>query len=281
MSILSSFSNRGVRIPGRGVSRGGNTLEQVAPNRRQIAVTSFDLLNGSFHTAARNRQISVFLLAAVVLGIAWQGAHALQNTIKLSEVTSEVLNLKDRQRDATARFSASSGLPEGVTEVQLFNRYELLTTNLEQVSVSSATPFIVLATVSDPTVTISSIGSRLRNVTVPTSTETSSTKGVVQTRESELLKGIKELEPGQVLVETTITATAVDVAALTRWAQRVRDAKVFNNIVIERSGTVYTLFGVALQDQTPSSVFTPWSQAGLPILLGSKTAANAAPGEGA
>ena len=276
-------SRRLPSLPGRGASRtsnrGGNTLEQVAPNRRQIAVTSFDLLNGAYQVSARNRKISVVLAAVVLIGVAWQGGQAVQNRLELTEITSSVLELKERQRAATTRFSASTGLPEGITEQQLLTRYDRLTVDLKQVSVSSATPFEVLASINDPSITVSRVTTRLLNSSVLDSSEegenaeaSSSGAASDDIADQSLLKGLEALKAGEVLLETTVTATATDIAALTRWAQRVRDANIFANIVVERVGAVYTLTGVQVQSRTPTTVFTPWSQAGLPISLGAVAA---------
>ncbi len=282
-SANPSPSRRLPSLPGRGASRtsnrGGNTLEQVAPNRRQIAVTSFDLLNGAYQVSARNRKISVVLAAVVLIGVAWQGGQAVQNRLELTEITSSVLELKERQRAATTRFSASTGLPEGITEQQLLTRYDRLTVDLKQVSVSSATPFEVLASINDPSITVSKVTTRLLNSSVLDSSEkeegaesSSTEKAADDIADPSLLQGLEALKVGEVLLETTVTATAADIAALTRWAQRVRDANIFANIVVERVGAVYTLTGVQVQSRTPTTVFTPWSQAGLPISLGTEAA---------
>jgi hypothetical protein len=271
-------------VPAISTGRGGNTLEQVAPNRRQIAVTSFDLLNGAYQTSARNRRISVILLAAVIIGIAWQGGHALQNQLRLSDITAVNLEMKERQRSATARFSATTGLPDGVSEQQLLSRYDQLTIDLKQVSVSTATPFEVLANINDPAITISSVGSKLRTgITIKGGKLTADSADSNGEKDGslfddKLFAGLDALKPGEVVIQTTVIATAEDVAELTRWAQRVRDANIFANIVIERVGTVYTLTGVQVQSKTPMTVFTPWTQAGLPIELGDGAAeGNATP----
>ncbi len=280
-SANPSPSRRLPSLAGRGASRtsnrGGNTLEQVAPNRRQIAVTSFDLLNGAYQVSARNRRISVILAAVVLIGVAWQGGQAVQNRLELTEITSSVLELKERQRAATTRFSASTGLPEGITEQQLLTRYDRLTVDLKQVSVSSATPFEVLASINDPSITVSRVTTRLLSSSVLDSSKegeesSSSNSATEDIADPALIKGLEALKAGEVLLETTVTATAVDIAALTRWAQRVRDANIFANIVVERVGAVYTLTGVQVQSRTPNTVFTPWSQAGLPISLGTVAA---------
>jgi hypothetical protein len=240
-------------------------------------VTSFDLLNGAYQVSARNRRISVILAAVVLIGVAWQGGQAVQNRLELTEITSSVLELKERQRAATTRFSASTGLPEGITEQQLLTRYDRLTVDLKQVSVSSATPFEVLASINDPSITVSRVTTRLLSSSVLDSSKegeesSSSNSATEDIADPALIKGLEALKAGEVLLETTVTATAVDIAALTRWAQRVRDANIFANIVVERVGAVYTLTGVQVQSRTPNTVFTPWSQAGLPISLGTVAA---------
>lgn len=288
--MSTNTPNNARRLPGlrsRGAqvsNRGGNTLEQVAPNRRQIAVTSFDLLNGAYQVTARNRKISVILLAVVIVSVAWQGGHGLQNQLKMSNLEAQTLEMKERQRMATARFSATTGLPEGVDEQMLITRYELLTANLKQVSVSTATPFDVLATINDPGVSISSVSSRIRTNT-KLNADKDAKEGDEKAEEDntmfdeELFAGLNELKAGEVVVETKVTATAINVAELTRWAQRVRDAQIFANLVISRTGTVYTLIGVQVQSRTPTTLFTPWSQAGLPIALGAATSDDATEGE--
>ncbi len=268
---LPNIRTRGAKLS----NRSGNSLDQVAPNRRQIAVTSFDLLNGAYQTAARNRRISVVLLGVVIVAVAWQGGHGLQNQLKLTQIESENIELKERQRDATARFSATTGLPEGVNEQALLARFESLTDDLKTVSVSTATPFDIIATIGDPAINFSSVDTRIRTGTkldAVAGGEDGEKEADDNTMfDEELFAGLKTLGPGEVLIETTIVATAQDIAELTRWAQRVRDAKIFANVVISRSGTVYTLIGVQVQSKTPTTLFTPWSQAGLPIALGSNT----------
>jgi hypothetical protein len=255
-------------------NRSGNTLEQIAPNRRQIAVTSFDLLNGAYQVSSRNRRISILILGVVILGLGWQGGQVVQNQLTLTKIEGENLELKERQRAATARFSATTGLPEEVDEKMLFARFENLTDDLKVVSVTSASPFEVLSTITDPSISISSINTRIRTGTSlekeseDSTTSKDSSASEAGLYDEELFAGLSELKPGEVILETTVVATANDVAGLTRWAQRVRDARIFANVVISRLGAVYTLTGVQVQSRTASTLFTPWSQAGLPIATG-------------
>ncbi len=237
-------------------------LDQQSGNRRQIAVTSFDLLNGSYLTTSRGRLASIIMLSVVMIVVLGLGLTGLRANLSLANTTAEIASLKERQRDATSRFLATTGLPEGVTEKQLIGRFEDLTNRYEEISVNSVDPLGLYPQIVAPNIFISSLQAKIKTLGSDEKKRTA--------LEEQLYEGISELEPNQVLVEVTFTATAANPAVLTSWAQAVRNKEVFRSMIVTRSGNVYTVTGVFLQEDAPASILTAFARGGLPAALGGR-----------
>jgi len=249
--------------PRLGRSGGANT-DQAAPNRRQIAVTSFDLLNGAYTTASRGRMASIIMLSIILFVLLGLGLNGLRSSLNLANVNSEIASLKERQRDATARFSASTGLPEGVSEKQLIARFQTLTNEYEKVSVQSVDVFGLYNRLVDDNVIITALSGDITEL--PTDGEKASTNAV----DKALFDGVTEVGENEVLIKITVTATSDSPAKLTGWAQQVRDRGVFRNLVVVRSANIYTLTGLLVQDEAPISITNSFAGLGLPVAVGAK-----------
>lgn len=203
--------------------------------------------------------VTLSLILFVLLGL---GLTGLRSSLSLANVNSEIASLKERQRDATARFSASTGLPEGVSEKQLISRFQALTSEYEAVSVQSVDVFGLFNRLVNENVVITALSGEI--TTLPKDGEKKSTNAV----EAALFEGVTELEDGEVLIKVSVTATSSSPARLTEWAQEIRDRGLFRNLVVVRSANVYTLTGLLIQDETPISILNSFAGSGLPVALG-------------
>jgi len=236
-------------------------LEPQAGNRRQIAVTSFDLLNGSYLTTSRGRLASIVLLSIILFAVLGLGLTGLRSNLELANVNAEIATLKERQRTATSRFVATTGLPVGVSEKQLFARFEDLTNRFEKISVLNVDSLGLYSRLVAPNVFITSLNAEIKTFK----------EGDKRTpTQEQLYKGIGELEPNEVLIEVSFTGVGTNPSVLTAWAQRVRDSNIFLNIVVVRSGNIYTITGVFVQDDAPPATLNAFARAGLPIALGGR-----------
>ena len=252
------------RIQPRLGRSGGNNGDQAAPNRRQIAVTSFDLLNGAYTTASRGRMASIIMLSIIMFVLLGLGLTGLRSSLNLANVNSEIASLKERQREATARFSASTGLPDGVSEKQLIARFQTLTNDYENMSLQSVDVFGLYNRLVDDNVIITALSGDITNL--PAEGEKVSTNAV----DKVLFDGVTEVGENEVLIKITVTATSDSPAKLTGWAQQIRDRDVFRNLVVVRSANIYTLTGLLVQDEAPVSITNSFAGLGLPVAVGGK-----------
>ena len=252
------------RIQPRLGRSGGNSGDQAAPNRRQIAVTSFDLLNGAYTTASRGRMASIIMLSIIMFVLLGLGLTGLRSSLNLANVNSEIASLKERQRDATARFSASTGLPDGVSEKQLIARFQTLTNDYENMSLQSVDVFGLYNRLVDDNVIITALSGDITKL--PAEGEKESTNAV----DKLLFDGVTEVGENEVIIKITVTATSDSPAKLTGWAQQIRDRDVFRNLVVVRSANIYTLTGLLIQDEAPVSITNSFAGLGLPVAVGGK-----------
>jgi len=218
--------------------------------------------------------ITLSLILFLLLGL---GLTGLRSSLTLANVNSEIASLKERQRDATSRFSASTGLPEGVSEKQLISRFQALTNEYEGVSLKSVDVFGMFNQLVNSGVIITALSGEITQL--PADGEKKNTNAV----EAALFEGVTEVEDGEVLIKVSVTATSDSPAKLTEWAQQVRDRGLFRNLVVVRSANVYTLTGLLIQDEAPISILNSFAGAGLPVALGggSEETDTAAAGEAA
>lgn len=195
------------------------------------------------------------------------GLSGLRSSLSLANVNSEIASLKERQRDATARFSASTGLPDGVSEKQLISRFQALTGEFEAVSVQSIDVFAMVAQLVDEGVYITGLSGEI--TAIPTK---DGKRAALNTVDAALYDGVDETKEGEVLVKVSVTATSDSPARLTAWAQKVRERGVFRNLVVVRNANVYTLTGLLVQDEAPSAILNSFAASGLPVALGGRTA---------
>ena len=245
---------------------GESKTEQITPNRRQIAVTSFDLLNGAYTTASRGRMASIVILSVILFLVLGLGLSGLRGSLNLANVNSEIASLKERQREATARFSATTGLPEGVTEKQLITRFQTLTNEYEKVSVQSVDVFGLYNRLIDSNVIITTLNGDI--TMLPADGEKASTNAI----DKALFEGVTEVGENEVIIKISVTATSDSPAKLTAWAQQIRDRDIFRNLVVVRSANIYTLTGLLVQDAAPISITNSFAGLGLPVAVGGKPA---------
>lgn len=259
-------SNPKGRLASR-INKNSPANEALSPNRRQIAVTSFDLLNGAYQTASRSRLASLIILSLVLVIGAGVSINGLTARVELSSVSSELLDLKSRERDATSKFTSFSGLPEGVTEKQLLNRYDSLTSAFKKISTYSVSTFDYYGEVEYADVQISEFSMEFRTSIGKISEEKKTNESRDATSvelTKELLANIDELVENEVLV--IVKATAVgDPINLARWAQSVKNSKEFSNVIVTRTNVSSTIVATAVQRGPSADIAEVFTRSKLPI----------------
>jgi hypothetical protein len=244
-----------------------NDESNISNNRRQISVTSFDLLNGEYANTERNRKIFSIIIVIGLLTFAFLGYQGVNITLTKNSQTAKKLLLDEELRKVESRFTQTTGIPEGITQKDLIADFDNYEKDLEFISYNTAIPFEVLTQLRSNEVYITSVNTR---IVYSNPAESEEKAKLVNPNDVplELLKDIDieaiKKEEG-VPIYYRITATSSSALLLAEWAKRVRDANIFNEMLIVSSGNIYTLHGISTQKTPPPTIANSWNQASLPV----------------
>lgn len=253
----------------RGRSNKNNSAPNVeGSNRRQIAITAFDLLNGEYVYTEKNRKIFTIILAVGVITLLFLGSKTVTSVITTNENTKKLISLSEEQREAEMRFSQTSGIPDGITIKDLLSNFTSYESDFKFISNTTALPFDILSIIRSPDIFITSAYINLIKTSAKSEEGEKSVKVSVNSPPEELLKEIDFEEINKiksVVVYYKITASASTALLLAEWAKRIRDSNTFNEMIIVSAGNIYTIHGVVVQDTPPEVIVNSWTQAGLPV----------------
>jgi hypothetical protein len=268
-SIMSDVNSKNKIKSIRGLAKNKKNEPAIdSSNRRQIAITAFDLLNGEYIYTEKNRKIFTVILAVGVITLIFLGSKTVTSIITSNENTKKLIALSEEQRTAEMRFSQTSGIPDGITIKDLLSNFTSYENDFKFISNTTALPFDILSAIRSPDIFITSAYINIIKSEGKTEEGGEVAKKTVNSPPEELLKEIdfKEIsEVGSVLVYYKITASASTALSLAEWAKRIRDSNTFNEMIIVSAGNIYTIHGVVVQDTPPEVIVNSWTQAGLPV----------------
>lgn len=243
-----------------------NQKNEISANRRQIAVTSFDLLNGEYSITERNRRTLSIISIVGVIVVIFLGYQSVSTNLSKDQLTKKELLLNEKNREINSRFTQTSGIPEGITQKALLESYDKLEKNFEYISYVTAFPFDIIKTLRTSNIYITSVIAKIV-YSKPKENEEPSKNINPDNIPSELLANIdieKIIEEESIPIYYKISATATTALELAEWAKRVRDAQIFNEMLIVSSGNIYTIHGIVSQNTPPQVISSSWGQASLP-----------------
>lgn len=267
---MSEVSNKDKILSLKGRSKKVNKEPNLEnSNRRQIAITAFDLLNGEYLYTEKNRRIFTIILTFGVISLLFLGSKTVTTVITANENTKKLISLSEEQRTAEMRFSQTSGIPEGITIKDLLSNFTSYENDFKFISNTTALPFDILSIIRSPDIFITSAYINIvKSVANSEGGESSSAKVTVNSPPKELLNEIDFEEINKVksvVIYYKINASASTALLLAEWAKRVRDSNIFNEMIIVSAGNIYTIHGVIVQDVPPEVIVNSWTQAGLPV----------------
>ena len=199
----------------------GSSAASLPQNRREIPLSSFDLLNGDFKRSNRNKKsmtiLGMFFLVAAA-GLTGLGYLSLQEA---NSIRSEIVALTDEKERAVEEFGVLTGL--SVSETELFQRSDSLTRG------------VIRSTVTQPDV--GGLVDDLNFVATPSvqlnSVIISAPSFVALTEE----EGKEILEPAQV----AITVSGASLNDIITWAESLRGSEILDNFQFARRGETVTV----------------------------------------
>lgn len=253
----------------RGRAKKTNNEPNVeSSNRRQIAITAFDLLNGEYIYTEKNRKIFTIIIVFSIITLLFLGSKTVTTVITTNENTKKLIALSEEQREAEMRFSQTSGIPDGITIKDLLSNFTSYESDFKFISNTTALPFDILSIIRSPDIFITSAYINLLKTSEKSEEGEKSVKVTVNSPPEELLSEIDFEEINKiksVVVYYKITASASTALLLAEWAKRIRDSNTFNEMIIVSAGNIYTIHGVVVQDTPPEVIVNSWTQAGLPV----------------
>lgn len=268
-TIMSEANSKDKIKSLRGRSKKTNNEPNVeSSNRRQIAITAFDLLNGEYIYTEKNRKIFTIIIAFSIITLLFLGSKTVTSVITTNENTKKLIALSEEQREAEMRFSQTSGIPDGITIKDLLSNFTSYESDFKFISNTTALPFDILSIIRSPDIFITSAYINLVKTSEKSEEGEKSVKVTVNSPPEELLSEIDFEEINKiksVVVYYKITASASTALLLAEWAKRIRDSNTFNEMIIVSAGNIYTIHGVVVQDTPPEVIVNSWTQAGLPV----------------
>jgi hypothetical protein len=268
-TIMSEANSKDKIKSLRGRSKKTNNEPNVeSSNRRQIAITAFDLLNGEYIYTEKNRKIFTIIIAFSIITLLFLGSKTVTSVITTNENTKKLIALSEEQREAEMRFSQTSGIPDGITIKDLLSNFTTYESDFKFISNTTALPFDILSIIRSPDIFITSAYINLVKTSEKSEEGEKSVKVTVNSPPEELLSEIDFEEINKiksVVVYYKITASASTALLLAEWAKRIRDSNTFNEMIIVSAGNIYTIHGVVVQDTPPEVIVNSWTQAGLPV----------------
>ena len=266
---MSEVNNKDKIKSLRGRSKKTNNEPKVeSSNRRQIAITAFDLLNGEYNYTEKNRKIFTIIIAIGVVTFLFLGTQTVTSVVTSNENTKKLIALSEEQRGAEMRFSQTSGIPDGITIKDLLTNFTSYEDDFKFISNTTALPFDILSTIRSPDIYITSAYINLIKTDAKAEEDENKREKTSNRPPDELLTEIDFEEINKiksVVVYYKITASASSALLLAEWAKRIRDSNTFNEMIIVSAGSLYTIHGVVVQDTPPEVIVTSWTQAGLPV----------------
>ena len=267
--IMSEINSKNKIKSLRGRSNKNNSAPNVeSSNRRQIAITAFDLLNGEYLYTEKNRKIFTIILAIGSFTLLFLGSQTVSSVVTANENSKKLISLSEEQREAEMRFSQTSGIPDGITIKDLLSNFTSYENDFKFISNTTALPFDILSIIRSPDIFITSAYINLVKSPAKSEEGEKNKKVLVNGPPDELLSEIDFEEINKiksVVVYYKITASASTALILAEWAKRVRDSNTFNEMIIVSAGNIYTIHGVVVQETPPEVIVNSWMQAGLPV----------------
>lgn len=268
-TIMSEANSKDKIKSLRGRAKKTNNEPYVeSSNRRQIAITAFDLLNGEYIYTEKNRKIFTIIIVFCIITLLFLGSKTVTSVITTNENTKKLIALSEEQREAEMRFSQTSGIPDGITIKDLLSNFTSYESDFKFISNTTALPFDILSIIRSPDIFITSAYINLVKTSEKSEEGEKSVKVNVNSPPEELLSEIDFEEINKiksVVVYYKITASASTALLLAEWAKRIRDSNTFNEMIIVSAGNIYTIHGVVVQDTPPEVIVNSWTQAGLPV----------------
>jgi hypothetical protein len=204
---------------------------EISANRREIPVTGFDLLNGSFATTARVRVISI-VVVSILLGVELLvGLRGVAAKFEEAGVRRSIEDVRAERERVISAFGASTGI-EGVTEVQIIERERALSAALQEAVLSQ--PDIIglyndLRRFDGLGVSVISIAAARPVAKKPTPAAEGEDKPA------------KPAAPIPTNAVVTITAEATDFGSVVAWTKRVQELPQITDVTSTRQGLKVTV----------------------------------------
>jgi len=216
---------------GRRGGKGKNEVE-VSANRREIPITGFDLLNGSFKKSAKVRSISVIVVGVLATLELIIGAQGLTARIQLSGTEKSITAVEAEGSTVLGTFGESTGI-EGVTETEIIDRERALTVALRK------------AVLAQPD--LSGLYSDLRKfdglgVVVTGVSVSDGAAAAAAAQPSEKGKDDTKSAPAPAISSlVTISADGTDFGQIVAWTKRVQELPQLVNVKSSRQGLKITI----------------------------------------
>jgi hypothetical protein len=216
---------------GRRAGKGKNEVE-VSANRREIPITGFDLLNGSFKKSAKVRSISVIVVGVLATLELIIGAQGLTARIQLSGTEKSITAVEAEGSTVLGTFGESTGI-EGVTETEIIDRERALTVALRK------------AVLAQPD--LSGLYSDLRKfdglgVVVTGVSVSDGAAAAAAAQPSAKDKDDTKSAPAPAISSlVTISADGTDFGQIVAWTKRVQELPQLVNVKSSRQGLKITI----------------------------------------
>jgi hypothetical protein len=218
---------------GRLAGKGKNEVE-VSANRREIPITGFDLLNGSFKKSAKVRSISVIVVGVLATLELILGAQGLTARIQLSGTEKSITAIEAEGSTVLGTFGESTGI-EGVTETEIIDRERALTVALRK------------AVLAQPD--LSGLYSDLRKfdglgvvVTGVSVSDGAAAAAAAQPSEKDKDDTKSAPAPAPAISSlVTISADGTDFGQIVAWTKRVQELPQLVNVKSSRQGLKITI----------------------------------------
>ena len=201
---------------------------EVSANRREIPVSGFDLLGGSFAKTARVRIISVVVIS-IMLGVELLvGLRGVSAKIEESGVRRNIADVAAERQRVISAFGASTGI-EGVTEVQIIERERALSAALREAVLSQPD---IIGLYSDLR-RFDGLGVSVISITA--------SRPVVKRPTAESDEKPAPAAPAPTTPVVTITAEATDFGSIVAWTKRVQELPQLQEVTSTRQGLKVTI----------------------------------------
>lgn len=210
------------------LGRKPDAAAEVSTNRREIPVSGFDLLNGSFAATSRVRLISIVVISVLLAVELLVGLRGVAAKVEEAGVQRNIAEAGAERDRVISVFGATTGIA-GVTEVQIIDRERALSAALREAVL--AQPDIVglyndLRRFDGLGVSVISVSAKRPEVPRPAEGEK---------------KASVPATPAPKSAVVTIVAEGTDFGAIVSWTKRVQELPQLTGLTSTRQGLKVTV----------------------------------------